>query len=80
MLSRTDNKELRKPGQSEKPYGVIEDVKVSEGLNGGGHHGSTLLLRHWPRCQRCGGQVLRDWEGWFCLQCGAEYDQPRGTQ
>ena len=39
------------------------------------HRSPVPLVRGLPRCQRCGGQVLRDYYGWFCLQCGAEHNK-----
>ena len=37
--------------------------------------GSFVSVRTKPklRCQRCGGNILRDYEEYFCLQCGGEH-------
>ncbi|MFC1977868.1 hypothetical protein ACFLWS_06375 [Chloroflexota bacterium] len=36
---------------------------------------SPSETRQVPRCQRCGGQVLRFYDGISCLQCGASYTE-----
>lgn len=35
----------------------------------------SLLKQKSIRCERCGGNVLRDYYGLVCLQCGAEADE-----
>lgn len=33
-------------------------------------------VRYFFPCQRCiGGVVLRDWCGYFCVNCGQEHDE-----
>ena len=45
------------------------------GENQNDQAGSFVSVRTKPNlhCQRCGGNILRDYEEYFCLQCGAEH-------
>lgn len=56
--------------------GIVPETRIKRSDPPGvcilcGHRPGTRLAK----CPRCGGQVLRFWDGLSCLQCGHEIDE-----
>lgn len=39
------------------------------------HFYPELRNGFYPPCQKCGGQVLKDYDEFTCLQCGTKHDK-----